>query len=311
MPCKHWCLSTASRHVFGQSTMASIIAVRLAVQHGMRVLIVHNDELNSGSEQLLCSSKLHSRHMIASTERYGDVPDGWTAVQRYLRSHQLNSELLVSCTTPVIPKLDIIRVTGLVQPRKEDSNETNELMPSCIQWMTIAYDIIIWDLNVRDILISSVTKKEEDESSILNQCNLFNWFTEETYGLIQIMSQVRTDKDKAAHVLRLDPDPLERVSPMKYRLGLINMYDPELLINLTHIRRKYKSQPVFAVPYDSALRNSSAGGTLLPYLMRLSYRMGQGEQVPLLRGIDKVVEHIILCSNTVGRQSWDGARQWG
>ncbi|WP_211234333.1 hypothetical protein [Paenibacillus taiwanensis] len=277
----------------------------------MRVLIVHNDELNNGAEQLLCSSKYHSAHVTTSSARYGDVPDGWTAVQRYLKSHQLNAELLVSCTTPVIPKLDIIRVPDLFDTRDDHSNEMTALMSSCIHWMTTAYDIVIWDWNVRDISIAATTKEEREECSLSSKYNCFHWLAEECFGLIQIMNQARTNTVRSPQVVRFESDPLPSGTRSKYRLGIINMYDPELSISLTHLKRKYKSHHMFAVPYDSALRNSSAVGTLLPYLMRLSYRMGQGEHVPLLRGMDKVVEHIIVCSNAVGRQSWDGARQWG
>lgn len=92
--CKHWMISSIGRGMAGGTTVAACTAISLAWHYRMKVLLIHVKGRGEGVEKLFPPAFDVTRQ--AGTGGRLITPNGWSALARVLRHHQVEEESISS-----------------------------------------------------------------------------------------------------------------------------------------------------------------------------------------------------------------------
>lgn len=286
-PCKHWLLQTSHRYAIGRTTMALLIGIQLSIQYGSRVLLVHDEHSSQRFQTIFTRSNKIGTEPIEDQLMGGyhhAVLEGWGAIERLARSQQLTPELFVTATTPMIPQLDRLEIPdqgvhGIMDINQDMPMEYWERITSSA---ASAYDIILWDIDLQHEVLMGI-----------NHLGRLHLMPQEMNVLDYIQSRLIDDEQ------------------IKHQIGIFNMHDEQLSMNIQYIKRKCKGAKLYALAYDSGIRQSMAEGTLIPYYLKEHHRKERKEQVPLVEGIAVLAKGIMDLSHAIGRSGWEGDKRWG
>lgn len=258
--CKHWMISSTGRGMAGGSTVAACTAISLAWQYRMSVLLIHVKSRGEGVERLFPPAI----ELVGEAGIGGRLttPNGWSALARMLRHHQVDEESISTYMTSVMSRLDIL-------PGYE-SGKMNEMLNDDLilhvqRLVSKRYDFVLWDMNEQDFMSLKLAGKMH------------------MHGTIAVISQVRSEIHNT----------MENMSK-KATAFVIGQYDTDVRLNPMNVKRMYfLHQPIFTMPYSSAYRNAADDRMLIDWYLRQSLRHDRGKRSPFISEHEKLSRYIL------------------
>lgn len=217
----------------GSTSLMACLGMTIAWCCQLRVLLIHTDQRGGGLEALLPKPE------AASSIHYRATPNGWSNFLRMLEHQQVEDELFVSFTAPVMRNLDMLTGFDVVHERLSGRARLCQWIPRIMRLAEKRYDIVLWDAG------------REDEEMV-------QAVGARVHGTLLVASQQRPS---------LEASFCDRGSPVSaYILG---MYDDDIRQNDVRIRRQYKPEvPLFIIPHSAAFRNAADDGKLLAWYIQ-------------------------------------------
>ncbi|WP_289355747.1 hypothetical protein [Paenibacillus sp. S-12] len=261
--CKHWMISSTGRGMAGGSTVAACTAISLAWQFRINVLLIHAKGRGEGVERLFPPSI----DLVGEAGIGGRLttPNGWSALVRMLKNHQVDEESISTYMTSVMSRLDIL--PGYESGEMEDMLNA-DLILHVQRLVSKRYDLVLWDINEQDFISLKLTGNMH------------------LHGTIAVISQVRSEIHNAMENISKRADAF-----------VIGQYDTNVRLNPINVKRMYfLHQPIFAMPYSSAYRNAADDRMLIDWYLRQSLRQDRGKRSPFISEHEKLCRYILEVS---------------
>lgn len=258
--CKHWMISSTGRGMAGGSTVAACTAISLAWQYRMNVLLIHVKGRGEGVERLFPPA--NDFVIEAGIGGRLTTPNGWSALARMLRHHQIEEESVSTYMTSVMSRLDIL--PGYESGKMEDALN-DDLILHVQRLVSKRYDLVLWDMNEQDFISLSLAGKMH------------------MHGTIAVISQVRSEIHDAMENMTKRADAF-----------VIGQYDTNVKLNPINVKRMYfLNQPVFTMPYSSDYRNAADERMLIDWYLRQYLRHERGNRSLFISEHEKISRYIL------------------
>jgi len=286
--CKHWLIQATDRHALGVSASASLLTLQLAVHHGLRTLLVEYN-LAQASMDVLFAQQYHLiRYQAGSSS--DTQASGWEVLMRFARAGSLTRDMVTASAIALYPRLDLLRISNEDRDMQDEEEVMgyNRATQRVISLLTESYDVILWDLGQRKSVIVPMQMHEQ------------------VAGMIHVIPQNN-------HAWNLDgmDGRDQRSTHVGVQIGLIPMHDQRLTFNVRNLRRRHRSTPMFAIPYDPVLRNRACEGALMTYYLRLKHEAERGRPHPVYSSLAEIASFMMAESGSIPAASWGEGRRWG
>lgn len=258
--CKHWMISSIGRGMAGGTTVAACTAISLAWHFRMKVLLIHVKGRGEGVEKLFPPAIDVMRQAGAGGRLI--TPNGWSALARMLRHHQVGEESISSYMISVMSRLDIL--PGYDSEEMGDTLHEHLLL-HVQRLVSKRYDLVLWDMNEQDITALKLIGKMNMQGTIA--------------VLPQNRSEIHISMEKAGK----SADAF-----------VIGQYDADVKVNPMNVKRMYSlHQPFFTMPYAAAYRNAADDRMVMDWYLRQSQRHERGKRCPFILENMKLSKYIL------------------